>query len=180
MANQDFSRRRKRRRRRPSGETLAASSTVTPLAEHGPQEETKPVRQTPAQERDISQELGIRPRYAVFLINPPENFFHWLSERLPSGCRLHVGLPRQPTWGVALYWPESAHSLENALSWVRSRLTDDGAMWVVIPKKRRRDGGDSAITFEVIQQAAQKVGLVDNKTLSLSESEHGIRLVVRR
>ena len=91
-----------------------------------------------------------------------------------------MGLPRQPTLGIALYWPESAYNLDTAFKWMRSKITEYGAMWVVILKKKHRGNDMLSVSLEELQQAAQKVDMIDNKTVSLSESEYGIRLVPRR
>ena len=180
MTSQSFSRGKRRRRRRPSAQVSVASSAGAPPAEQRHQPAAPPTSATAGEGRDIAQKLGMKSGYIVCLINPPEKFYGWLSEQLPPGCRLQLGLPRQPTKGIALYWPESAHSLENALDWVRTRLTDDGTIWVMVPKKRHRGEGDSAVSFEAVQQAGQKIGLVDNEQFSLSDTEYAVRLVVRR
>ena len=179
MTSQDFPRRRRRRRRSSvsgSGQvSMNASST-----KHRPQDKMKSIRTVTKQNQTIIQKLDIRYGYLICLVNPPENFFRWLSKQLPQGCRLQLGLPRQPTLGIALYWPESAQNLDTAFKWMRSKITDYGAMWVVIIKKNYRDKRILGISLEELQQAAKNANMVDNKTVNLVESEYGVRLVPRR
>ena len=62
--------------------------------------------------------LEIRLGYVICLINPPKNFYKTLSGQLSHGNRLRLGLPRQPTTAVVIYWPERMESIEDALGWL--------------------------------------------------------------
>jgi len=62
----------------------------------------------------------------------------------------------------------------------RELIREDGFVWAVIPKKSAiRDLGRD-VTFEDVLQAALGMDLVDNKTLTFTDEEYGIRLVVRK
>jgi len=62
---------------------------------------------------------------------------------------------------------------------LRGAITLDGAIWAVIPKKKVAKKTTS-VTFDQVQTVALKTDLVDNKVVSLSDGEYGIRFVVRK
>ena len=51
--------------------------------------------------------------------------------------------------------------------------------WAVIPKKKAL-AGRTGPTFNGVQNAALPLGLVDNKDLGFSDTEYGIRFVIRK
>jgi len=121
----------------------------------------------------------IRLGYVICLMNPPKNFYTTLSGQLSHGNRLRLGLPRQPTTAVVIYWPERMEGLKEALDWLRTRITDDGSIWVAI-KKRDRLNGDSNEVIKKIRSLVNQLGLVCDKQVDLSVDETAVRLVTRR
>ena len=62
----------------------------------------------------------------------------------------------------------------------RELIEEDGFIWAVIPKKAAIEALGRDVTFEDVIELALRTDLVDNKTLTFSEREYGVRLVVRR
>ena len=114
------------------------------------------------------------------LMNPPQGFYARLSNQLPEGSHLYLGLPPRPPAHIFLLWPDGASNLGNALSYLKGVLDPEGAIWMVIPKKKAVRPGMVAITLAEVREAAQRVGLVGDKEMSFSGSHYGIRLVFRR
>jgi hypothetical protein len=58
-------------------------------------------------------------------------------------------------------------------------LEPDGSLWAVIPKKAKDT--PRPLLFSRVQEAAlATTDLVDNKTLTFSETHYGIRFVIRK
>ena len=121
----------------------------------------------------FSGKLGVKPGHRVHLVNPPTGFSEELAAVSPH-IILEPGLD-QGHLDVILAWP--AGDLSTMFQRLLPSLRPDGAIWVVIPKKASKTAGPS---FQSALQAALPLGLVDNKTLSFSPTEYGIRFVIRR
>lgn len=142
-------------------------------------------RESPQPERarrseGLVEKLGLRGGQVLCLMNPPQGFYARLSNQLPEGTHLYLGLPPRPPAHIFLLWPDGASNLENALSYLKGALAPEGAIWMVIPKRRAIRAGTAAVTLSEVREAAQRVGLVEDKRTSFSGSQYGIRLVPRR
>ena len=129
---------------------------------------------------DFVGKLGLRGGQVVCLMNPPQGFYARLSNQLPEGSHLYLGLPPKAPAHIFLLWPDGASNLGNALSYLKGMLDPEGAIWTVIPKKKAVRVGTPAIALLEVREAAQRTGLVDDKQMSFSGSQYGIRLVFRR
>jgi hypothetical protein len=108
------------------------------------------------------------------LINPPEGAYVRFSNELPKRNPLYLGLPPRGLARHFVFWPDGAQSLSYALSYLKSMLDPEGAIWVIMPKKKAdQEGGFS---LPDVRQAAEKLGLVNDKQLSYSSSHHAVRL----
>ncbi len=80
---------------------------------------------------------------------------------------------------VIVLWADE--TTEGRFPALQGCLKPAGAVWVVIPKKTVAARTGSSITFDGIQQAALATSdLVDNKTLTFSDTHYGIRFVIRK
>ena len=90
-------------------------------------------------------------------------------------------MARCPYSGVILFWPEDLRDVIEIINW---RLKDLSvpitAMWVVIPKKPMAEERGSDLLFMDILDRVLPTGLVDNKTMTFSQEEYGIRFVPRK
>lgn len=163
----------RRRRYKPGGRGQQAASQPVSGERPRPKPAPRPVREP---EHILVQRLGIRPGFLVSLLNPPTNFYTEISKQLPPSCRLQVGFPRQPTMGVVIYWPESGQGLEDGLSWLKTRITEEGAILVIISKHNSKD---PSLTQEVVRNAASKAGLINDRQISMNENEVAFHLVIK-
>ena len=82
---------------------------------------------------------------------------------------------------VILYWPKTVEEITPTLTELRATIVQNGGIWVMTAKKGRK----SASGIEHLNQTdliplGLAAGLVDNKTCSVSESESGMRFVIRK
>ncbi len=128
---------------------------------------------------DFAKKLGVKPGHRVALVKGPDAFRHALSQGLPTGPVLSDSLDTAGSLDVVVLWPKGMADLEQLIETARPRLKPNGTIWVVIPKKpvARRRGSD--LKFDHVRAQILATGLVDNKTLTFSEEEYGIRFVIR-
>ena len=81
---------------------------------------------------------------------------------------------------VILYWPKTAEAITPTLAELRAAIVPAGGIWVMTAKKGRQSasGMDYLNQTDLIPLGAA-AGLVDNKTCSVSETESGMRFVIR-
>jgi len=79
-----------------------------------------------------------------------------------------------------LFRPRRRATLPGDLRRFRALIEEDGFLWVVIPKKTAMKPLGRDVTFQDVLDIALRTDLVDNKTLTFSETEYGVRLVVRK
>jgi len=124
-------------------------------------------------EYDFPRKLGLKAGQRVSLVNPPQGFGEELAQIVPGIAFANGGGPEPVHMVVA--WPE--RDVPAMFRQLLPIISPDGAIWVVIPKKAGKCPGPS---FQCLLDAALPIGLVDNKTLSFSTTEYGIRFVIRR
>ncbi len=86
---------------------------------------------------------------------------------------------REKVQGVILR-PRRREQLPRDLQRYRAAIREDGFLWVVFPKKAAVEALGRDVTFEEVLDVALRTDLVDDKTLTFSDTEYGVRLVVRR
>ena len=122
---------------------------------------------------DFLKRLGAKPGDALLIPDVTLRVF-------AAGANVLSRPPqRQKVRGV-VFRPARRVDLPRDLRAYRELIREDGFVWAVIPKKSAiRDLGRD-VTFEDVLQAALGMDLVDNKTLTFTDEEYGIRLVVRK
>ncbi|MBI4201746.1 MAG: hypothetical protein HY532_01345 [Chloroflexi bacterium] len=127
------------------------------------------------------RQLGIKAGHTVALGNAPPEFASDLASALPPQASLLPTGKTQTTAGIVIQWPDSMADMMQAIT---QRITQGpatlSAFWVVIPKKPVAEKRRSDLFFQPVLDAVLPTGLVDNKTLTFSEEEYGIRFVVRK
>ena len=131
---------------------------------------------TPA---DLVRMLGLKPNSLIVAINPNPSILAWVQEALPDGAVLAEGLPADARPNAILVWPTERDDLDALFQRLRDAIVPDGAVWAVIPKKRR-GSGNRGVSFIRVQEAALKTDLVENKVLSFHGDEYGVRFVIRK
>ncbi len=127
--------------------------------------------------RDITDKLGLKPGSAVRVVGKGDKDL-LVHVREKIGRRL-VG-DSTPA-DVILYWPKTVEEITPVLTELRAAIVPNGGIWVLTAKK----GCRSASGMEYLNQTdliplGLAAGLVDNKTCSVSDSESGMRFVIRK
>ncbi|MBI2886561.1 MAG: DUF3052 family protein [Chloroflexi bacterium] len=130
--------------------------------------------------REFIQKLGIKPGHSVAALNAPPFLRGLLRTLMPPEVRYQTDLAAGDRPDVVLFWPDDGINLASAFADLRQRIPPDGAVWAVIPKRPVADKRGPRVYFDQMLAAALPTGLVDNKTLTFSQDEYGIRFVIRR
>lgn len=126
--------------------------------------------------RDLLDKLGLKPGHAVRVAGGGD-------KALLARVREKVGRApvRRGLADVVLYWPRSVGEITPRLAELRRAIVENGGIWVFTAKRDQR----SASGMEYLNQSdliplGLAAGLVDNKTCSVSETESGMRFVIRK
>ena len=123
----------------------------------------------------LVKKLGIKPGHRLLLVNEPVGFSDLL-----------VGLPldvvtdfsEDELADVIVYFSTVAAEVKREVPKLKKRLGPSGGFWVAWPKKT--SGVETDVTFEVVQPAGLKTGLVDNKICAIDTTWTGLRFVFRK
>jgi hypothetical protein len=121
--------------------------------------------------RTLVQKLGVKPDQRVEVTGD-----------VGSGVRRDVkeaagrGLVKSGQLDGAIVLVESIEEAQEIFAEYRPRLRDTGYLWL-ITRKRGRDGYLNQMT---LVPHAKRLGLIDNKTVSIDDDRSGIRFVVPR
>ncbi len=127
----------------------------------------------------LAQKLGIKPGFRIHLIGAPAGIVQQIREACPPEAEILASLP-EARCELILFWPTRRSELEENFRQLQSRITPDGAVWAVMPKKQfaRQRGID--FSWEELQAAGLQTDLVDNKVASISSEDYGTRFVIRK
>lgn len=128
---------------------------------------------------DLARKLGIHPGYQVGLIGAPPG----TADRLRDVCPFDVAFDEalgDSRYQIILFWPNRLDGMIEALASLQFKIVPDGAIWVVIPKKKFAAKRGVTFTWEEMQAAGLQTDLVDNKVATVSEEDYGTRFVIRR
>jgi hypothetical protein len=133
------------------------------------------------------RKLGLKAGARVALIEAPSAFADAFTALVPAqqshlqDWALRQAQGDQPEhFDTAVAWVQDAWDLEAAFRTLQRMVQPDGAVWAVIPKKKHQGNGYPDVDFARVQAAGLTTDLVDNKDLTFSEAEYGIRFVVRK
>ena len=118
--------------------------------------------------RGLLDKLGVRPGMRVAVLGvEDEGFRSRLRERTPE-----IALEPLPDADLVFYEADAIEDLAK-LTELRSRIKDNGAIWVVSPKGK----GARVKDVDVIA-ASRTAGLVDTKVVAFSDTHTALKLVV--
>jgi len=132
----------------------------------------------------LARKLGVKPGSLVVLDGAPEGAAAWL-EPLPDGARITMTAPPDGPAGagvhggagVVLCFASEAAALQRTAAAAVPALTVDGGLWLCWPK--RTSGHATDLDFDRVQRIGLGLGLVDNKSISVSPQWSGVRFVRR-
>ncbi len=128
---------------------------------------------------DLATKLGLKPRQVVHLHSAPPEAAALLRLAAPEGVEFTETLGRG-RYDLIFWWPKKLAAMEEHFVRLQRHIHPDGAIWVVMPKKKfaRERGID--FTWEQMQAAGLRTDLVDNKDASVTETDYGTRWVIRK
>jgi DUF3052 family protein len=121
--------------------------------------------------RSTVQKLGVKPDERVEIVGD-----------VGSGLRGDVkdalgrGLVRSGDLDGAIALVESVEEAQETLVRYRARIKESGYLWIITRKR----GHEKYLNQMSLVPYAKRVGLIDNKTVSVDETRSGIRFVVPR
>jgi len=121
--------------------------------------------------RTAVQKLGVKPDQRVEVAGDVG-----AALRRDVKEALGRGFVRSGELDGAIVMVESLEEAEQALTGYRTRMRDDGYLWILTRKR----GQDGYINQMLLVPGAKKRGLIDNKTCSIDGERSGIRFVVPR
>jgi hypothetical protein len=128
---------------------------------------------------DLAKKLGIQPGYNVCLLSPPAGTADLLRDACPFDVTFDERLGEK-RYQVILIWPSRLEGMVEELAALQFKIMPDGAIWVVIPKKKFAPKRGVTFTWEEMQAAGLQTDLVDNKVATVSEEDYGTRFVIRK
>ena len=123
----------------------------------------------------LSKKLGLNPPLTLVAVDAPPKYLSWLGE-LPAGVRI-VAKSTKPIQAAHVFVVKRA-ALQTSLTAFRTRLEQNGFLWVSWPKKASKVETD--ITEDVIREVALPLGFVDIKVCAVSDVWSGLKLVIRK
>jgi hypothetical protein len=118
----------------------------------------------------VAGKLGLAADKAFAVMMPPPGFLTTLRGRGRPVARGRVD--------VVLLFARSCKQLDAKLRPAMSRLAQDGAMWIVWPKKA--SGIITDLSFAAVQSRGLAHGYVDVKICAVDETWSGLKFVRRR
>ena len=122
----------------------------------------------------LVKKLGIKPGHRLLLVNEPVGFLDLLIG-LPDD--VETEFPTDEAADVIVFFTTVAAEVKQ-FPRLKKRLRPGGGLWVAWPKKS--SGVETDVTFEVVQPAGLKTGLVDNKVCAIDATWTGLRFVYRK
>ena len=116
----------------------------------------------------LPKKLGIRDKYAVVLINPPDRFERKL-EPLPAGAEI---VDDAKGANVAVLFASSQSELARDFLPLTKALPEKTALWIAWPKKA--SGVPTDVTENVVREFGLAAGWVDYKVCAIDETWSGL------
>jgi hypothetical protein len=127
----------------------------------------------------LTQKLGIKPGSRIRLIDAPTEAAQRIRDACPTSEEILEGVT-ETRCELIFVWPTRRAVLEAVFRQLQSQITQDGAVWAVIPKKQFARQRDVDFSWEELQAAGLLTDLVDNKVASISDEDYGTRFVIRK
>ena len=128
---------------------------------------------------EFSDKLGLKPGQTVAVIDDDSQLFRKLSLEAPQDVTLQTRILGSKVNMIIVRLRERTN-YRHLFQRLQNAITNDGSIWAVIPKKPTAlEKGIGVFRDELVEEVL-KTDLVDNKTLSFSNEEYGIRFLIRR
>lgn len=124
--------------------------------------------------RSLVEKLGIKPKSAVAILNPPADFKGTLGP-LPDGVVLRSKPEKQLDFIHAFFL--NSKKLDRQFPSLKKALSQSGALWISWPKKAAKMETD--LSDNVVREIGLRHGLVDIKVCAVDEVWSGLKFVWR-
>jgi hypothetical protein len=111
----------------------------------------------------LAKKLGIKPKFKIKLVNPPDYYFKLFSDKKTRKDFIH-------------YFALKATQLKKDIKQLRQEIEENGMIWVSWYKKSA--GIETDLSENVIREIALNNGLVDVKVCAVDEMWSGLKLVI--
>ena len=130
---------------------------------------------------EFCRKLGIKAGDTIVLLDAP-SFIRGMRYSLFPLADIEIldDLSGADSPDIVIFWASDSLDLAKAFELLRKRTKPEGAIWAVIPTKPIADARGPKVYMDDLVAAARLSNLVDNKTLTFSQDESGIRFVPRR
>jgi hypothetical protein len=125
----------------------------------------------------LAKKLGIKASSRLILVGEVPRDFEAMIEPLPEGVDIVRGLRGRFPVDTIVVFTKRRGELERRIVELRSRMQQNGGLWIGWPKKASRV--DTDLTEGIVREIAIANGLVDNKVCAIDETWSGLRLVIR-
>jgi hypothetical protein len=123
----------------------------------------------------LARKLGITEGRTILLAHAPKNYLDLVAP-LPERVKIVSRLTGNTD--IVHLFATRRSELAKALRSLRTRLRQDGAVWVSWPKKSAKVPTD--ITEDTIREVALPIGFVDVKVCAVDDQWSGLKLVIRK
>jgi len=123
----------------------------------------------------LAKKLGVKPGAVFAIINRPEDWPDPLPG-LPDDVEIRADL-RKRSHDVVVIFSTAPSDLETRANNAVRRLAARGGLWLAWPKKA--SGVDTDLSDGAVRAIGLGLGLVDNKTCSITSVWSGLRFVRR-
>lgn len=128
---------------------------------------------------EFTDKLGMKPGQTVAVIDTDSDLFRKLSLEAPENVTLQKRILGSKVDMIIISLRERA-DYRHLFQRLRMAIVNDGSIWAVIPKKPTALAKEINVFRDDLMKEVLKTDLVDNKTLSFTEEEYGIRFVIRK
>jgi hypothetical protein len=123
------------------------------------------------------KKLGIRHGSHVGLVGAPPGFATLIEAQAPLPPEVDIVARPTADMDVVVLFTTERRMLERRFTSLAHTLDAAGRLWVAWPKKASKVETD--LSFEVVQRHGLAAGLVDNKTVSITDVYQGCQFVSR-
>lgn len=122
----------------------------------------------------LQKKLGIKGGLSVFILQPPDSYFDWISP-LPPDVKIKSKLVGEVDF-IHLFVREQKIFSKEFIR-CKKQLRKDGMMWISWPKKASNVPTD--LDENIIRDFGLKNGLVDVKVCAVDEVWSGLKFMFR-
>lgn len=119
----------------------------------------------------LPKKLGVKTGQTLAVLNAPSELGKLMSE-FPETAKADG----KAAVDIFISFHKNRASLQHQLPRLKSKMANDGMLWVAWPK--RASGVPTDLNENVIREAALKLGLVDVKVCAIDETWSGLKLVI--